>query len=74
VDKKWGATTARPGLQEAMMHARDGDVLVAHTSGPAGSDSEGHSELGLWAQGAGCGRPNPADPLAIRYVLFCWFL
>lgn len=31
VDKKSGATAARPGLQDALKHARDGDVLVVHT-------------------------------------------
>ena len=31
VDKKSGATTARPGLQEALTHARDGDLLIVHT-------------------------------------------
>ncbi len=31
VDKKSGATTNRPGLQEAMRQARAGDVIVVHT-------------------------------------------
>ncbi|WP_374953667.1 recombinase family protein [Arthrobacter sp. Y81] len=31
VDKKSGATIARPGLQEALTHVRDGDVLIVHT-------------------------------------------
>ena len=31
VDKKSGSTTNRPGLQKALEHAREGDVLVVHT-------------------------------------------
>jgi len=30
-DKKSGATRDRPGLQGALDHAREGDVLVVHT-------------------------------------------
>jgi DNA invertase Pin-like site-specific DNA recombinase len=30
-DKKAGATTARAGLQDAIRHARAGDVQVGHT-------------------------------------------
>ena len=31
IDKKSGSTTNRPGLQKALEHAREGDVLVVHT-------------------------------------------
>ncbi|WP_238324894.1 recombinase family protein [Paenarthrobacter nicotinovorans] len=31
VDEKSGTTTNRPGLQEAVRHARAGDVIVVHT-------------------------------------------
>lgn len=31
IDKKSGSTTNRPGLQKALEHARDGDVIVVHT-------------------------------------------
>ena len=31
VDKKSGATTARPGLNEALSRAGGGEVLVVHT-------------------------------------------
>ncbi|WP_311379850.1 recombinase family protein, partial [Arthrobacter sp. ISL-48] len=31
MDKKSGATTDRPGLKDALRHARAGDVLVVHT-------------------------------------------
>jgi len=37
VDKKSGATTGRPGLKALLGYARDGDVIVVHTStGSAG--------------------------------------
>jgi DNA invertase Pin-like site-specific DNA recombinase len=30
-DKKFGATTDRPGLREVLAYAREGDVIVVHT-------------------------------------------
>ncbi len=44
LDKKSGATTDRPGLRLVLGYARDGDVIVVHTPGPAGPHRPGHAE------------------------------
>lgn len=65
VDKKSGATTARPGLQAALAHARDGDVLVVHTLDRLGRTVRDTLNLVHELRERGVGLRTLADPLAI---------
>lgn len=65
VDKKSGATTARPGLQEALTHARDGDVLIVHTLDRLGRTVRDTLNMVHDLKERGVGVRTLADPLAI---------
>jgi DNA invertase Pin-like site-specific DNA recombinase len=65
VDKKSGATTARPGLRAALTHARDGDVLVVHTLDRLGRTVRDTLNLVRGLKERGVGVRALADPLAI---------
>jgi DNA invertase Pin-like site-specific DNA recombinase len=65
VDKKSGATTARPGLQSALTHARDGDVLVVHTLDRLGRTVRDTLNLIHDLAGRGVGVRNLADPIRV---------
>lgn len=65
VDKKSGATTARPGLQDALKHARDGDVLVVHTLDRLGRTVRDTLNLVHELRERGVGVRTLADPLAV---------
>jgi DNA invertase Pin-like site-specific DNA recombinase len=65
VDKKSGATTDRPGLQAALIHARAGDVLVVHTLDRLGRTVRDTLNLVHDLKERGVGVRTLADPLAI---------
>ncbi len=65
VDKKSGATTARPGLQEALSYARSGDVLVVHTLDRLGRTVRDTLNIVHELQGRNIGVRSLADPLTI---------
>lgn len=65
VDKKSGATTNRPGLQEALRQARAGDVLVVHTLDRLSRTLRDTLNLVHDLQERGVGLRTLADPLAI---------
>lgn len=65
VDKKSGATTARPGLQSALTHARAGDVLVVHTLDRLGRTVRDTLNLVHDLKERGVGVRTLADPLTI---------
>lgn len=65
VDKKSGATTNRPGLQEAMRHARAGDVIVVHTLDRFGRTVRDTLNLVHELKSRDIGIRTLADPLAI---------
>jgi DNA invertase Pin-like site-specific DNA recombinase len=65
VDKKSGATTARPGLQDALRHARDGDVLVVHTLDRLGRTVRDTLNMVHELRERGVGVRTLADPLAV---------
>jgi DNA invertase Pin-like site-specific DNA recombinase len=65
VDKKSGASTARPGLQAALTHARAGDVLVVHTLDRLGRTVRDTLNLVHDLKERGIGVRTLADPLSI---------
>ncbi|QHK22582.1 recombinase family protein (plasmid) [Pseudarthrobacter psychrotolerans] len=65
MDKKSGATTARPGLQEALTHARDGDILIVHTLDRLGRTVRDTLNMVHDLKERGVGVRTLADPLAI---------
>ena len=65
VDKKSGATTARPRLQAALAHARAGDVLVILTLDRSGRTVRDTLNLVHDLTERGVGVRTLADPLAI---------
>jgi DNA invertase Pin-like site-specific DNA recombinase len=65
MDKKSGATTARPGLQDALTHARDGDILVVHTLDRLGRTVRDTLNMVHDLKERGVGVRTLADPLAI---------
>jgi DNA invertase Pin-like site-specific DNA recombinase len=64
VDKKSGATTARPGLH-ALRHARAGDVLVVHTLDRLGRTVRDTLNMVHELRERGVGVRTLADPLAV---------
>lgn len=65
VDKKSGATTNRPGLQDALRHARPGDVIVVHTLDRLGRTVRDTLNLVHELKERDIGIRTLADPLAI---------
>jgi DNA invertase Pin-like site-specific DNA recombinase len=65
VDKKSGATTARPGLQDALRHLRAGDVLVVHTLDRLGRTVRDTLNIVHELRERGAGVRTLADPLAV---------
>ncbi|BCW42739.1 recombinase family protein (plasmid) [Arthrobacter sp. StoSoilB3] len=64
-DKKSGATRNRPGLQGALEHARDGDVIVVHTLDRLGRTVRDTLNLMHELKERGVGVRTLADPLPI---------
>lgn len=64
MDKKSGASTAHPGLQEALRHARYGDVLV-HTLDRLGRTVRNTLNMVHELKEQGVGIRTLADPLAV---------
>ncbi len=64
-DKKSGATTDRAGLQDALRHARAGDVLVVHTLDRLGRTVRDTLNLVHDLKERGVGVRTLADPLPI---------
>jgi DNA invertase Pin-like site-specific DNA recombinase len=64
-DKKSGATRDRPGLQGALDHAREGDVLVVHTLDRLGRTVRDTLNLMYELKERGIGVRTLADPLPI---------
>ncbi|MEO5314441.1 recombinase family protein [Pseudarthrobacter sp. CC12] len=64
-DKKSGATTDRTGLQDALRHARAGDVLVVHTLDRLGRTVRDTLNLVHELKERGVGVRTLADPLPI---------
>lgn len=64
-DKKSGATRDRPGLQGALDHAREGDVLVVHTLDRVGRTVRDTLNLMHELKERGIGVKTLADPLPI---------
>jgi len=64
-DKKSGATTDRAGLQDALRHARAGDVLVVHTLDRLGRTVRDTLNLVHELKERGVGVRTLADPLPI---------
>lgn len=64
-DKKSGATTDRPGLQDALRQARAGDVLVVHTLDRLGRTVRDTLNLVHELKERGVGVRTLADPLPI---------
>lgn len=62
VDKKSGATTARPGLTKALDHARAGDVIVVHTLDLLGRTVRDTLNMIHELDQRGVGVRNLADP------------
>ncbi|MHA7306599.1 recombinase family protein [Arthrobacter sp. TMN-49] len=65
VDKKSGATTARPGLTEALAHARAGDVIVVHTLDRLGRTVRDTLNMIHELSQRGVGVRNLADPIRV---------
>jgi DNA invertase Pin-like site-specific DNA recombinase len=65
VDRKSGSTTNRPGLQEALDQARDGDVIVVHTLDRLGRTVRDTLNLIHDLQDRGVGVRNLADPIRV---------
>lgn len=65
VDKKSGATTARPGLTAALMHARAGDVIVVHTLDRLGRTVRDTLNMIHDLAQRGVGVRNLADPIRV---------
>ncbi|WP_248761356.1 recombinase family protein [Pseudarthrobacter sp. SSS035] len=65
VDKKSGATTDRPGLQDALRHARAGDVIVVHTLDRLGRTVRDTLNMVHELRERGVGVRTLADPLAV---------
>ncbi|MFC9351524.1 recombinase family protein [Arthrobacter sp. NPDC057013] len=65
VDKKSGSTTNRPGLHEALDHAREGDVIVVHTLDRLGRTVRDTLNLIHDLAGRGVGVRNLADPIRV---------
>ncbi len=65
VEKKSGATTNRSGLQEAMRHARAGDVIVVHTLDRFGRTVRDTLNLAHELKERDIGIRTLADPLVI---------
>lgn len=65
VDKKSGATTARPGLTAALAHARAGDVIVVHTLDRLGRTVRDTLNMIHELSGRGVGVRNLADPIRV---------
>lgn len=65
VDKKSGATTARPGLQDALRHLRAGDVLVVHTLDRLGRTVRDTLNIVHELRERSVGVRTLADPLAV---------
>ncbi|MET4096937.1 DNA invertase Pin-like site-specific DNA recombinase [Arthrobacter sp. UYCu712] len=65
MDKRSGATTARPGLHEVPPHARAGDVLVVHTPDRLGLTVRDSLNPVYELKERGVGIKTLADPLAI---------
>ncbi|QCO97323.1 recombinase family protein [Arthrobacter sp. 24S4-2] len=65
VDKKSGSTTNRPGLHEALDHAREGDVVVVHTRDRSGRTVRDTLNLIHDLEVRGVGVRNLADPIRV---------
>ncbi|MGP5700890.1 recombinase family protein [Glutamicibacter arilaitensis] len=65
VDKKSGATTARPGLAAALTHARAGDVIVVHTLDRLGRTVRDTLNMIHELDQRGVGVRNLADPIRV---------
>lgn len=65
VDKRSGSTTNRPGLQEALDQAREGDVVVVHTLDRLGRTVRDTLNLIHDLSSRGVGVRNLADPIRI---------
>lgn len=65
VDKKSGATTARPGLVKALAHLREGDVLVVHTLDRLGRTVRDTLNMIHDLAQRGIGVKNLADPIRV---------
>lgn len=65
VDKRSGSTTNRPGLQEALDQAREGDVIVVHTLDRLGRTVRDTLNLIHDLASRGVGVRNLADPIRI---------
>ncbi|MEZ2390197.1 recombinase family protein [bacterium RCC_150] len=65
VDKRSGSTTNRPGLQEALDQAREGDVIVVHTLDRLGRTVRDTLNLIHDLAGRGVGVRNLADPIRV---------
>ncbi len=65
LDKKSGATTARPGLRAVLDFARDGDVIVVHTLDRLGRTVRDTLNLIHELAQRGVGVRNLADPIRV---------
>lgn len=65
VDKKSGATTARPGLTAALTQARAGDVIVVHTLDRLGRTVRDTLNMIHDLDQRGVGVRNLADPIRV---------
>lgn len=65
LDKRSGSTTNRPGLQEALDQAREGDVVVVHTLDRLGRTVRDTLNLIHDLASRGIGVRNLADPIRI---------
>lgn len=65
IDKKSGSTTNRPGLQRALDHAREGDVIVVHTLDRLGRTVRDTLNLIHDLQGREVGVRTLADPIPV---------
>ncbi|MCK2201716.1 recombinase family protein [Corynebacterium callunae] len=65
IDKKSGSTTNRPGLQKALEHARDGDVIVVHTLDRLGRTVRDTLNLIHDLRERGVGVRTLADPIPV---------
>ena len=65
LDKKSGASTDRPGLRAALGYARDGDVIVVHTSDRLGRTVRDTLNLIHELAERGVGLRDLADPIRV---------
>ncbi|WP_286955117.1 MULTISPECIES: recombinase family protein [Corynebacterium] len=65
IDKKSGSTTNRLGLQKALEHARDGDVIVVHTLDRLGRTVRDTLNLIHDLRERGVGVRTLADPIKV---------